>query len=163
MDACIFLHYICASCSGFQPSCGTVNLSSGDNLNSAKAAHQYQRGKGGGGFAKTVRVCVWGEMRGKPFTPLWCSGRKLNGPPEGYGHKKEAQVKRWLRECPQPQDCSQPDTEVATTHTNVQANLFQQIKTDCDPQNRTGILSLLALVNLKNPTLQLFSVFCNGC
>ncbi|GMH38748.1 hypothetical protein BSKO_06632 [Bryopsis sp. KO-2023] len=48
-------------------------------------------------------------MPPRPFTPLWCSGRKLNGPPEGYGWRKEAQVKRWISQLPEPDECSQPD------------------------------------------------------
>jgi hypothetical protein len=34
-------------------------------------------------------------MRTKPAT-LATAGKRLNGPPEGYGRKKELQVKHWL-------------------------------------------------------------------
>ena len=35
------------------------------------------------------------EMRSKPAT-LATAGKRLTGPPEGYGRKKEMQVKHWL-------------------------------------------------------------------
>lgn len=63
------------------------------------------------------------------------SGRKLNAPPEGYGPKREAQVKQWLARL--PEDVAEAD-EVQSIHVRVNRTCaercrWRQARAACGP------------------------------
>ena len=57
-------------------------------------------------------------MAPKPVS-LAYAGRKLTGPPEGYGKKKELQVKHWIGGLPAPHDAELPDVASVATMPEV--------------------------------------------
>ncbi len=47
------------------------------------------------------------------------AGRKLTGPPEGYGKKKELEVKKWILGLPPPEDAELIEVASVATLTEV--------------------------------------------
>lgn len=59
----------------------------------------------------------------RPMAPktvsLAYAGRKLTGPPEGYGKKKELEVKKWILGLPPPEDAELVEVASVATLTEV--------------------------------------------
>lgn len=72
-------------------------------------------------------------MRGKPVT-LASAGPRLTGPPEGYGRKKELQVKHWLTSAQPATDVGAPDitTEPSLYPNQSLDDVYKQLRDSTD-------------------------------